>query len=233
MSLKAVLFDFNGVILNDEAIHKRLIEQLLLDQNLRPQPGEFEQFCLGRSDRACLVDLLGHRGRVLTESQLNSLIATKERAYLEYLQTLDPLPIFAGIAEEIAKLAHLGLKLAIVTGAARSEVKLALERGNLADFFATMIAAEDIQTSKPNPEGYLLAVEQLGQQFPDLDLTPANCLAIEDSFAGLRAAKQANIAVVGVANTYPFHMLHRRANWTVDALQDLEWDRIQEWFATR
>ncbi|HBE34097.1 MAG TPA: HAD family phosphatase, partial [Cyanobacteria bacterium UBA11368] len=57
MALKAVLFDFNGVIIKDEPIHEKLIEQLLIEENLRPKRGEFRQYCLGRSDRACLNDI--------------------------------------------------------------------------------------------------------------------------------------------------------------------------------
>ncbi|HEY9297365.1 MAG TPA: HAD family phosphatase, partial [Phormidium sp.] len=51
MTLKAVLFDFNGIIINDEPIHEQLIEQILIAENLRPKRGEFRQICLGRSDR--------------------------------------------------------------------------------------------------------------------------------------------------------------------------------------
>ncbi|MBD0394949.1 MAG: HAD family phosphatase, partial [Microcoleus sp. C1-bin4] len=51
MTLKAVLFDFNGVIVNDEPIHEKLIDQLMLDENLQLKRGEFREVCLGRSDR--------------------------------------------------------------------------------------------------------------------------------------------------------------------------------------
>ena len=93
------------------------------------------------------------------------------------------------------------------------------------------MSSNDLTPSKPEPDGYLLAVERLNQAFPDLDLQPAECLAIEGTFAGIAAAKQAGIPVVGVANTYPFHMLQRCANWTVDYLSDLELDRVQQVFS--
>ena len=81
---------------------------------------------------------------------------------------------------------------------------------------------------KPAPDGYLLAVERLKELYPNTNLQPSDCLAIEDTPAGIQAAKQAGIAVVGVANTYPFHMLQRQANWTVDYLRDLEIERVQK-----
>jgi beta-phosphoglucomutase len=231
MPLKAVLFDFNGIILDDEPIHKQLIEELLINENLRPQPEEFEQFCLGRSDRACLQDILTERGRFVNEAYLEKLIALKSQAYRQRLEEINELPLFPGLEEILVQLQTAQIKLAIVTGALEGEVKAILNRAKLLDYFPVIVAAEDITNSKPDPEGYLLAVKQLNQHYPELQLTPANCLAIEDTFVGITAARQAGIAVVGVAHTYPFHMLQRRANWAVGYLHDLEVERIQEIFS--
>jgi beta-phosphoglucomutase len=231
MPLKAVLFDFNGVMIDDERLHQRLLEDLLLQENLRPQPGEFERFGLGRSDRAALQEIFANRGRVLSEGRLNQLIAMKAEAYHEYFAALTELPLFPGLVELVKNLHLSGVKLAVVTGAVRSEVEMILARAQLQNYFSLWITAEDVATSKPDPAGYLLALTRLADQFPDLQLTVADCLAIEDSFAGITAAKKAGMTVVGVAHTYPFHMLQRRANWTVDFLSDLELERIQALFA--
>ncbi|MBO0351410.1 HAD family phosphatase [Phormidium pseudopriestleyi FRX01] len=230
MSLKAILFDFNGVIINDESIHEELINELLLAENLRPKKGEFWQICLGRSDRACIAELFALRGRFLTEEALNSLIACKAIAYQERLATLNKLPIFLGVEDLIFKLRGAQLKLAVVSGALRSEVELVLNRANMAQHFSAIVAGDDISASKPEPDGYLLAVERLNQQYPELNLTPRDCLAIEDTPAGIQAAQRAGIQVVGIANTYPFHMLQRQADWTVDDLRDVELDRLKEFF---
>jgi HAD superfamily hydrolase (TIGR01509 family) len=228
MSLKAVLFDFNGVIIRDEPLHEKLIERLLLEENLRSKPGEFRQFCLGRSDRACLQDLFSSRGRVLSDAHLDTLIARKARAYQEELGKLSPLPIYAGVQDLIFTIRASQLKLAVVSGALRSEIALVLERAQLSEAFPVIVSGDDAIPSKPEPDGYLLAVERLNQQYPGLNLAPAECLVIEDTFAGIAAAKRAGIPVVGVANSYPFHMLQRRANWTVDYLTDLELDRVRQ-----
>jgi len=71
------------------------------------------------------------------------------------------------------------LKLAVVSGAIRSEVEL--NCATLAEYFTVIVAGDDITTSKPEPDGYLLAVERLNQQYPNLDLQPWECLAIEDT----------------------------------------------------
>ncbi len=230
--LKAVLFDFNGVIINDEALHDQLLEQLLIEENLRPKPGEFRELCLGRSDRACIQDLLAARGRIITNDYLDSLIIRKAKAYALQLNALETLPIYPGLDDLIFRLRSAQIKLAIVSGALQSEIEQVLGRAELRQYFTVIVGGDDKLPSKPAPDSYLTAIERLNQVDPTLHLQPWECLAIEDTFAGIDAAKLAGIPVVGVANSYPFHMLQRRANWTVDYLSDLELDRIQDLYTT-
>jgi beta-phosphoglucomutase len=231
MTLKAVLFDFNGVIIKDEAIHEQLIEEILISENLRPSPQEYREVCLGRSDRACLTELLQRRGRFVTESYLTQLIERKAEAYRRKLEALEKLPIYPGLEDLIFKIRAAKLPMCVVTGALRSEAELVLSRAKLDQYFSAIVAGDDIKVSKPQPDGYLLAVERLNQRYPELNAQASDCLAIEDTPAGIEAAKRAGMQVVGVANTYPFHMLQRQASWTVDYLNDLELDRVQEIYA--
>ncbi|MGL4619368.1 HAD family hydrolase [Chroococcidiopsis sp.] len=228
MALKAVLFDFNGVIINDEPIHKQLIEQLLVEENLRPIPGEFEEVCLGRSDRVCLAELLKRRGRFVSETYLLQLMQRKAQAYQQELEKIDKLPTYPGLEDLVFQSRAKQLKLAVVSGAMRSEIELVLQRLNLTQYFSVLVAGDDITTSKPEPDGYLLAVERLNQLYPELRLQPRECIAIEDTPAGIQAAKTAKILVVGVANTYPFHMMQRQANWAVDYLNQLDLEWVQQ-----
>lgn len=229
--LKAVLFDFNGVIINDEPIHKELIEEILLGENLRPSPNDFTELCLGRSDRICLQDLLTRRGRIVKEDYLNKLIASKSQAYRQKLATLPELPIYSGVEEILSIIKAMGLAIGLVTGSIRADVELVLQRIGIANYFKVIVAGDDIKTSKPDPDGYLLAVKYLNQQERDLQLKADNCLVIEDTPAGIQAAKSAGMQVVGIANTYPFHMLQRQANWTIDYLTELEIERIKKVFS--
>jgi beta-phosphoglucomutase len=228
MPLKAVLFDFNGVIIHDEPIHDRLLQQLLIEENLRPKPEEFRQLCLGRSDRACIKDLFSARGRILSSAMLDALIARKSAAYQKELSSLEKLPIYSGVEDLIFNVRSSQLKMAVVSGALQAEIAFVLEQMEVIEAFSAIASSDDNVPSKPEPDIYLLAIEKLNQLHPELNLKPSECLAIEDTFSGISAAKQARIPVVGVANTYPFHMLQRRANWTVDYLSDLELDRVQQ-----
>jgi beta-phosphoglucomutase len=233
MTLKAVLFDFNGVIINDEAIHQQLVEEILLQENLRPSSDEYREVCLGRSDRICLTDLLKRRGRFVTESYLTQLITRKAQAYEQKLQMLEKLPIYPGLEDVIFQIRAAQLPMGVVSGALRCEVELVLDRAGFAQYFAVIVGGDDIKVSKPEPDGYLLAVERLNQKYPNLQAQASDCLAIEDTPAGIAAAKRAGMQVVGVANTYPFHMLQRQANWTVDYLHDLELDRVRDVYVHR
>lgn len=231
--LKAVIFDFNGVIINDEALHQELLEKVLVEENIRPRPEEYREVCLGKSDRACFAAILTSRGRAFTDDDLDMLTRRKSKYYQDAIATLTPLPIYAGVEDIIFRFRSLQLPLAIVSGAVHQEIDTVLERTGLATHFSTIIAGDDITTSKPDPTGLLRAVEQMNKAFPTLDLEPANCLVLEDSPAGIEAAKRAGMSVVGIANTYPYHMIQRQANWTVDYLIELELDRIKLFFETQ
>jgi beta-phosphoglucomutase len=220
MPLKAVLLDFNGTIINDEPLHRELIDELLLAENLRPAPKNYRQICLGKSDRACLLELLADQGRSIDDIRLQRLLSNKTTAYQQRLAATTELPIYSDLIDFLDAAQAAGLQLAIVTGAMRAEVDAVLRRSGLTDRFTTIIAGEDVSAGKPAPAGYLLAADRL-------QIRPQECLAIEDTFPGLAAAKAANIPVVGIAHTYPFHMMQRLSNWAVDCFADLELERIQ------
>lgn len=226
MTLKAILFDFNGVIINDEPIHQELISEMLIAEKVKFEPAELHALSIGRSDRACLTDLFYRSGQVVTDEYLSNLIAIKAAAYRAKIQQLPTLPIFPDVIEFITQLQSKELIIALVTGALWQQTELVLQKANLTQYFSVIVTADDVKTSKPEPDGYLLAVTKLNQQNLALNLQAHECLVIEDSLAGIEAAKRANMPVVAIANTYPFHLLQRRANWVVDSLAEIEIERI-------
>jgi HAD superfamily hydrolase (TIGR01509 family) len=230
MSLKAVLFNFNGVIIKDGLIHIQLIDEILIQENLQPQRVKEREEFLGISHRAYLQNLLKNRGRVVTEAYMAQLLTRKAQAYVLELEKLEKLPLYSGIEDVIFQIRSRHLKMALVSDALSLEIEMVLTSAKLAEYFPVIVSGDDISSDKPNPEGYLLAVERLNQTYPELNLEPDECLVIENTPAGIQAAKRAQMQVVGVANTYPFQMLHRQANWTIDYLIDLDLQRVQEVF---
>ncbi len=232
MVLKAALFSFHGIVINDDDIRQTLSEQILLAENLRPNRDDYLAVCWGRSDRACLQSLLAQRGRSMNDSTLDKLLAQQATAYQTWLDGLDKLPIYPGLEDLIFRCRAAQIKMAIVTGSERQPVISVLTRAGLSEHFEVIIAGDDIPAalSKPAPDSYLIAIERLNQTHRELGLQPENCIAIEDSFAGIESAKGAQIPVIGVAHTYPNHMLQRRATWVVDYLREINFDWIGEKF---
>jgi HAD superfamily hydrolase (TIGR01509 family) len=230
MSLKAVLFNFNGVIIKDGLIHIQLIDEILLQENLQLQRVQERQGFLGISASAYLQTLLKSRGRVVTEAYMTQLLTRKAQAYVLELEKLEKLPLYSGIDDVIFQIRSRDLKLGLVSDALSLEIEMVLTSAKLAEYFPVIVSGDDISSNKPNPEGYLLAVDRINQAYPELNLRPHECLVIEDTPVGIQAAKRAQMQVVGVANTYPFHMLQRQANWTIDYLIDLDLQRVQEVF---
>ena len=232
MALKVALFSFSGIVINDDEIRQKISEQILLSENLRPDQDDYLEVCLGRSDRACLQSLLAQRGRSVTDQTLDKLLVQATAAYQTWLDGLKKLPIYPGLEDLIFRCRAAQIKMAIVTGSERQPVTSVLARADLSQHFEVIIAGDDVPTAlgKPAPDSYLKAIERLNQADAALNLQPDECIAIEDSFVGIDAAKAAQIPVVGVAHTYPNHMLQRRATWVVDYLREIKFDWIGEKF---
>jgi beta-phosphoglucomutase len=228
--LKAVLFDFNGVIINDESIHRELIDELLLRENLKPQSKDCLRRYIGRIDRLYIRELLELRGRFVDVRELDKIVAKKSIDYTQRLDRLEILPIYPGVVEFIERLHTSGYKVGLVTSTTRSEVELILKRTEIDRYFETIVTGDEIDRDRPDLNRYLLAIYRLNQLHPDLNLSIAECLAIEHTFTGIRSAKSSGMQVVAIAHTYPFHMLQRRANWTIDYFPDLELDRVKASF---
>ena len=182
MALKAVLFDFNGVIINDESIHRELIDELLLSENLKPQSKECLKASMGQIDRTYICELLMLRGRLVDNQDLDRLIAKKSIAYSQRLEKLETLPIYPGVVEFINGLQASGYKLGLVTSSIRSEVEPILHRAEIDRYFETIITGDEFTTSKSDNAGYLLAIDRLNKLDPNLNLSVAECLAIEHTF---------------------------------------------------
>ncbi|EAZ90298.1 HAD family hydrolase [Crocosphaera chwakensis] len=226
--LKAVIFDFNGVIINDEDIHQELINEILLGENLRPDAEEYQDLCLGRSDRACLLDILSRRGRMVSDEYLDNLIEAKTTAYRQKIEALKELPIYPELKDFLTHLQQHNLRIGLVTGTVLSEVKFILEKAEILNYFEVIVGGDEIPRSKPEPDGYLLAVQRFNELDNNLQLTPESCLVIEDTPAGIEAAKQAKMQVVGIANTYPYHFMQRLSNWAIDYFSDLDIERVEK-----
>jgi HAD superfamily hydrolase (TIGR01509 family) len=210
---RAVIFDFNGVIVDDEPLHAELMQQVLADEDITLPATLFPQLALGVTDRAGFAALLQVAGRTPDERLIQQLITRKTAAYQQAIAARDL--FFPGVIELIEQLAQR-VPLAIVSGALRSEIEPTLRRGNVQHCFKAIITGEDVQASKPDPEGFLKALTAFE------NVQAQDCLVIEDSVAGVRAAKRAGMKCLAVTTSYPAEKLIE-ANWVLPNLaQPLE-----------
>lgn len=232
MVLKAVFLEFNGVIAKDTSLRRELIDDILISENLRPNPDEYAEVCFGQSDRACLSELLTRRGRVTSSAQLDKLLTKKSQDYIQQLTRSPKKPLYPGLEDLLYKAKAESLKLAIVTGTAKAEVEWTLNQANLLDAFSVLVTAEDIalEDEKPSQKGYRIAINRLNDLYSDLLLSPEDCVAVEAFYPGIEAAQNSGIPVVGVAHCYPYRMIQRRADWVVDYLNEIDFPWIRRWY---
>ncbi|MEM0980987.1 MAG: HAD family phosphatase [Cyanobacteria bacterium P01_H01_bin.58] len=230
MVLKAVFLELSGVIIRDGNLQQPLMDELLIAENLRPNPLEFAEVCRGRSDRACLNQLLNRRGRVVSEAYLDKLLTKKSTAYIQALAALQKLPLYPGLEDFLYQLKTDAIPLGVVAGISASEVDWVLAEANLTDQFVVRITGEQIAVDASKPEGaiYTTAIAAMNEKFPEQKITAQECLAVEASFNGIAAAKAAGVPVVGVAHLYPYRMMQRQATWAVDYLNEIDLDWIRQ-----
>jgi HAD superfamily hydrolase (TIGR01509 family) len=189
-----ILFDFNGVIVDDEPQHCDALMAALSSYGFALDRDTYYREYLGFDDRECFRFTFRKMGRPYDDASLREAIERKHSEYERAIrQSLRLVPGAAGFIEDAAL---DGYQLAIVSGALRSEIELVLELSGLRPHFAEIVAAEDVGACKPDPQGFVRARTGLG-------LPPARCMALEDSLPGLAAARAAGLRCVMLATSHP------------------------------
>jgi beta-phosphoglucomutase len=217
MGIGAVIFDFNGVLVDDEDIHFALFREVLAQEGVTITERDYHERYLGYDDRGCFEAALADGGRSADCERLDQLIARKAQRYVEVAS--EGLRFFSDAAETLGAVAARW-PVAICSGALRPEIEFGLKRLGRLEQITAIISAEDTAKGKPDPEGYRHALAALrdpecnrhgslipSQQQPLLQLEAFNCLVIEDSLAGIVSATGAGMRAVGVSNTYTIDQL--------------------------
>lgn len=195
--IDAIIFDFDGVILDSEPLHYEACCVALKNLGIVLNYDEYKSKYLGQSDKDMFPRLLSDKGCSLAEHHVEELIESKVLAYSAIIETreMTALPDFEHFLLNIAERIN---KFAICSGSSREVITAILEklnRGQFKSYFNTIISCEDVQVGKPSPEGYLLTARQLS-------CSPEHCFVIEDSPPGIKAARDAGMRVVGLLSTY-------------------------------
>jgi beta-phosphoglucomutase len=186
----AIIFDLDGTLLDSEAIHEALYQEVAQKVGYLLSDDEYISKLRGKADEEIIGYIVKQTGE---QHDLQQLISYKQKRYKEYLIRGD-IPQTKGAIKFIESLAKMGFLLAICTSATSEEVKLGLGKIELFDYFDVIISAENMQQGKPAPEPYLMTAKTLG-------VLPKECLAYEDSVAGVQSAIAAGMQVVGINTT--------------------------------
>ena len=227
--LRAILFDFNGILVDDEPIHFELFRKVLVEEGFELSEEDYYDKYLGYDDRGCFTAVLESAGVELTPDRLSRLIARKAAYYQARIHE-QGFPFFDGAERLLREVAGDGIMLGVVSGALQDEVEGALEQVGLRPSFKVLVTAEDVTAGKPDPEGYRRGLELLNAlpPLPPRLIHPHEVLAVEDSPAGLAAAASTGLTTLGVAQTYSATELGQ-ADRVVGALRDVNLPWLRSW----
>jgi HAD superfamily hydrolase (TIGR01509 family) len=195
--LKAIIFDFDGVLADTEPLHFRMFQRVLRDEGLPLSERDYYQKYVGFDDRGCFHAVLSEHGRPAPPETIHRLVERKAAMMLGQITTTNV--VYPGVVEFVKTVAGR-YRLAIVSGALRHEIELILTTAGMRDDFEHITAAEDVLDGKPAPDGYLHALHSLNRPAP---LLASECLVIEDTLFGIQAAHAAGMRCLALSTTYP------------------------------
>ncbi len=183
------MFDYNGVLVDDEAVHLAAFRDALRPLGIDVSDADYWSRYIGFDDVGAFRAMLSDAGRVPTNELVVELVDAKRPLYLARAQA--GLSVFEGAADWVRRRAAVG-PVGIVSGALRDEIELGLEVLGVREHVQFIVSAEDTREGKPDPEGYRMGLSRLG----------SDAVVIEDSVAGVVAAKAAGVPCIAVAHSY-------------------------------
>jgi beta-phosphoglucomutase len=222
--LRALIFDFDGVIVDSEGLIFQLTQQMAAREGWTVSEEEYYRDYLALDDRGIIEHLYQSHGRPIEADRRDDLVRWKFEAYQQIIR--DGLPAMPGAVEFIRQ-AAARFPLAIATGSLRIEIEHLLVKLGLRECFRVLATADDCQHSKPDPEVYVKAIARL-RDLPGLrqpNLEASQCLAIEDAPLGVVAAKAAGMKCLALAHSRPVTELGR-ADWVYDGFAGIDLNKI-------
>ena len=202
--LKAVIFDFDGVITDSEILHLRAFNQSLVPYGIEISTKDYYTNYLGFSDFDCYKALIDNGLLKIDERQIGEIIGRKSKIFEELTKTEGR--TIEGVHEFLQMLKDNNIPMAICSGSLLVEIEIMLEESKLRHFFAAIVSAEQVKNGKPHPEGFLLSLQKLNETCHP-PIAANECIVIEDSHWGLQAGKAAGMHTIAVTNSYDAEQL--------------------------
>ena len=187
--IKAVIFDLDGVLVTTDELHFSAWKQLADELNITGFTRADNARQRGVSRMASLEVVLEKTDKKFSDEEKTALAEKKNDMYVKSLESLDKSAVLDGVFDFITYLRNNGIRTAV--GSASKNTPVILEKTNLADKFDAVSCGLDTQKSKPDPEVFLIAAKKLG-------IAPSECVVIEDSDAGIEAAKAGGMYAIAM-----------------------------------
>lgn len=241
---QAIIFDFDGVLVDSEPLHYRAFLRTAKEQGFDVD-FTYETYLkryVGFDDRDGFRAMLEDAGALAAtagpgaesravavdaaDEAVAGLCAQKQRVFNTIVA--EGVALVPGVLELLASL-PAGLPVAVASGATREDIDLILAAINLTDRFEVIVSATDVTRSKPDPETYRSAFEQLAARHKGVAMSPARCLAIEDTPTGIASARAAGLQTLAIETTTSRSEL-MTAHRVVEGLEGVAFDTLVEWF---
>ena len=223
--LKAIIFDFDGVIADTEPLHLKAFQLTLLEEGLELTGEEYAANYLAYDDKTFFKELFKDRNFDHNESTISEFINRKSKHFNNVLK--GNILILEGVPDFISQLSNL-YPLAIGSGALRAEIIEILEYVGLRHHFDIIVSADDVENCKPDPEVYSKVLGHLNDS-GSVQISAHECLVIEDSLSGIEAAHSAGMKCLAITNSYSTEDLSK-AELITDSLKSVTLAQIEDMF---
>lgn len=207
-SRKAILWDMDGVIVDSSAFHFAAWQETLAEKGIEFSREDFAKLFGTRNDFIIRTMM----GTGVNREQIEVLVNEKEQRFRE--KARGKLKPFPGVLKLLGNLKKGNFKLGLVSSAPRENIDFVLNELKLEGLFDAIVFGQEVAESKPSPQIYQLAAEKL-------QVSPKDCIAIEDSPSGVKAAKAAGMRCLAVTNTHPPEELGE-ADKIIDSLENVD-----------
>ena len=231
--IQAIIFDFDGVIVDSEPLHYRAFLQTAQQAgvDIDFDYDEYLRKYVGFDDREGFHEMLASAVPAAVKApdftrRIAALCESKKDVFASIVsQGFETIP---GVLDFITAL-PADFPIAIASGATREDISLILGQLGIASRFSAIVTASDVPRSKPDPMTYRMAFDQLAKKHRALGLDTTAVLAIEDTAAGIESARGAGLHTLGLTTTTDGSKLGR-ANRVIAGFNGLTLKQIRKWY---
>ena len=215
--LKAVLFDMDGVIVDTEPLHRKAYFKMFEEVKIDVNEELYDSFT-GQATLPICRTLCEHFS--LTDAP-EHLVATKRKHFKYLFENDTSLDLLDGVYDLIKNYYENDLTLVLASSASMPNINRIFDRFDLNKYFKAKISGADLKASKPHPEIFIKAAALAGQP-------TENCMVIEDSTNGIKAAKAANIYCVGFKSPHSVNQDYTKADKVITSFDEIRYEKLTD-----